>query len=272
MISRYRNQSRKKPEEKEACKVRGHIELSLSPQQVRWTLYNKRPAPALLENLELTWPPTLGPIETISIGGAPVDPAWIKQLSPDSIKVHWPNPSRPSIATTADLEIRFKNANPKAAPRQSDFAIKAGFHGGCSTELIPGYDNNHADYYYNSVAGVDALHLQGITGKGVTVAVVDSGLWEHEALMNNTAGTDRVIAKYDALTDTEGATVVDESGHGTHMTSIIAHSGPTYKNGQRTGTFKGRSTGCKPGSCQSAGQGWPRPFAGYCPRHTVGRR
>ncbi len=226
-------------EDNEACKVRGHIELSLSPQVIHWTLYNKRPAPAFLENLEITWPLTLGPLETISIGGATVDPTWINELSPHSVEVHMPDSSRPSVTTTADLEIRFKNTNPEAAPRQSDFSIKASFTGGCSTELIPGYENNHADYYYNSVASVDALHLQGITGKGVTVAVIDSGLWEHEALVNNTAGTDRIIGKYDALTDTEGATVVDESGHGTHMTSIIAHSGPTYKNGQRTGTFKG---------------------------------
>ena len=114
-------------DDEEACKVRGHIELSLSPQLIHWTLYNKRPAPALLENLELTWPPTLGPIETMSISGKAVDPTWINELSPNSVEVHWPNPSRPRVGTTADLEIRFKNTNPKANPRQSDFSIKASF-------------------------------------------------------------------------------------------------------------------------------------------------
>ena len=53
---------------------------------------------------------------------------------------------------------------------------------------MPGYENNHEDFYYNIVAGIDALHLQGVTRKGVTVAVVDSGLWEHEALMKDTKG------------------------------------------------------------------------------------
>ncbi len=111
--------------------------------------------------------------------------------------------------------------------------------GGCSTDLVPGYENNHEDFYYNTVAGVDALHLQGITGKGVTVAVVDSGLWEHEALMKDTKGRNRVVARYDALTDTVGNEVVDESGHGTHMASIVANSAQTTQNGRPTGAFKG---------------------------------
>lgn len=229
-------------EDQEACKVRGHIELEISPGAISWALYNKRPEPASLEKIELTWPAILGPVLDISIGGEAVDPTWIKERSPQSIEVIFHSINRPSVTTTASLEVRFEKTNsnqPTPTPRQSDFSIKASFAEGCSTKLIPGYENNHADYYYNSVAGVDALHLQGITGKGVTVAVIDSGLWEHEALMKDTAGKNRVVARYDALTNATNDTVVDESGHGTHMTSIIAHSGHTLKDGQRTGTFKG---------------------------------
>jgi subtilisin family serine protease len=104
---------------------------------------------------------------------------------------------------------------------------------------VPGYENNHENYYYNEVAGVDALHLQGVTGKGVTVAVLDSGLWEHDALVNNVSGKNRVLARYDALRDSVDVELTDESGHGTHMTSIIANSEPTTNSGKPTGSYKG---------------------------------
>lgn len=34
------------------------------------------------------------------------------------------------------------------------------------------------DTFYPSVISADRLHAQGITGKGVTVAVIDTGVWE----------------------------------------------------------------------------------------------
>jgi subtilisin family serine protease len=145
------------------------------------------------------------------------------------------------VKDRADLKVSFQSPpdTGEIPLRQRDFTLKASFVGGCFTDLVPGYDNNHEDFYYNSVAGVDALHLQGITGKGVTVAVVDSGLWEHEALKLDTKGGNRLVARYDALTDTVGSEVIDESGHGTHMTSIMVNSAQTTQNGRPTGTFKG---------------------------------
>ena len=229
-------------DDEQACKVRGHIELDLKPRAVAWTLYNKRTTPASLETIELGWPAALGEIENIAFDGTNIDKGWVSKRSANFIEIRFPDSSRPTVTTIADLDISFQGTKapvPGSLPRQSDFALTASFSGGCSTELVPGYEDNHADYYYNTVAGVDALHLQGITGKGITVAVIDSGLWEHQALMHNTAGKHRVIGTFDALTNTAGGPVVDESGHGTHMASIVAHSGPTYRAGQRTGTFKG---------------------------------
>jgi subtilisin family serine protease len=123
--------------------------------------------------------------------------------------------------------------------QQKDFSIKASFAGDCSTELVPAYENNHEDFYYARAAGADALHAHGITGADITVAVLDSGLWEHKALATDTAGRNRIIARYDAITNTTENGVFDESGHGTHMTSVIAHSGAVTRQGEPTGTFKG---------------------------------
>lgn len=230
------------PEEKEACRVRGHIELEITSSGIVWPLYNKQPAPAFVERLELEWPAGLGAVTAISFGDALVPPALYRDDAARSLEIEFPPENRPVVADLTYLKVNFQSppsaiANPPV--RQRDFTLKATFAGDCSADLVPGYENNHGDFYYNSVGGVDALHRQGITGKGVTVAIVDSGLWEHEALMKDTSGKNRVIARYDALTDVIDREVIDESGHGTHMTSIIAHSGETTRDGRPVGTYKG---------------------------------
>lgn len=225
----------------DACKVRGHIELQVSDREIRWPLFNKQPEPAQWERLELAWPQSLGRLHAVLLDDTPVDRALLTQPDAHSLVVNFPETAAPRLASRSELSVRFERARPAVnapPPRQRDFTIKATFQGGCTTDLVPGYENNHNDYYYNLVSGVEALHQQGITGKGVTVAVVDSGLWDHPALTQDTAGKPRVLARYDAIADRTDVEAVDESGHGTHMTSIIAHSGPTLRAGA-TGTYKG---------------------------------
>ena len=225
------------------CDVGGALELDYNAEGIRWTLYNKLAAPANLESLELTWPVTLGTADKISLGDTAIDPALYRNTPTGSLELQLPVSTAPVLTGKADLRVEFKSPalpHPPDSPlRQRDFTVTASFLGDCSTTLIPGYENNHENFYYASVAGADALHLHGITGKGVTVAVLDSGLWEAEALATNTSGKPRVLATYDAIRNTAGGEVFDESGHGTHMTSVIAHSGAVTENGRPTGTFKG---------------------------------
>lgn len=230
------------PQEAEVCKVRGHIELDFISAGIEWRLYNKLTSPASMERLELSWPKTLGHVTNISIAGATVAPALYDAATVGTLTINFPAAHRPQLKVVETLTVSFERPTSKAVQsplRQRDFTLKAVFAEGCATDLVPGYENNNENFYYNSAAGVDVLHLQGITGKGVTVAVVDSGLWEHEALVNDTTGRNRVLARYNALTDTLDSEVVDESGHGTHMSSIIAHSGKTKHSGRPTGFYKG---------------------------------
>lgn len=85
--------------------------------------------------------------------------------------------------------------------------------------------DNHISQYIEA----DSLHQMGITGKGITVAVVDSGanlggnIGSH--LFHDSFGAVRVPIKYDALTGTTNHLYNDDSnGHGTHVSSIIASS------------------------------------------------
>ena len=83
--------------------------------------------------------------------------------------------------------------------------------------------------YYPTLIGANRLHAQGITGSGVTVAVLDSGLWEYSTLRNDSAGRPRIRARYDAIANRLSFWngVSDGFGHGTHVTSIILDSGRT---------------------------------------------
>ena len=238
----YDEEPEDQPGAEEGCNVRGHIEIEMTRQGILWPLYNKRSTPAFIERMDFKWPAQLGEVSAISIGAEKIDPALFRDTTMSSFSIEFPSASRPVVDGRADLNIAFKEPLSESVVsliQQRDFSIDVHFTGDCSTDLVPGYKNNHGDFYYNTVAGIEALHVAGVTGKGVTIAVVDSGLWEHESLMNDTAGDNRVLARYDALADSAGSEVIDESGHGTHMTSIIANSAKTIRGGVPTGSYKG---------------------------------
>src|SRR6185437_14430943 len=71
---------------------------------------------------------------------------------------------------------------------------------------------------YPTVVDAPPLQQAGITGRGVTIAVLDTGLWQD--LTQNYGA--RVLATVDVLNGGSGAVTGDSYGHGTHVTSIAA--------------------------------------------------
>jgi len=71
---------------------------------------------------------------------------------------------------------------------------------------------------YPRLVGADSLQRSGITGAGVTIAVLDSGLWQDPS---QNFGS-RVLASIDVVNGGSGAVQSDPYGHGTHVTSIAA--------------------------------------------------
>ncbi|MCB1701355.1 MAG: S8 family peptidase [Halioglobus sp.] len=223
------------------CKLHGSVQLDINKQDIHWLIYNKDQNPARLERLTLSWPSQFGRIEQITLGDQILDPKLLASVGESTALIELEQlPADSSLLLNGNqrLGIHFSDS-PGQPVQQRDFEVKASFAGDCSVELIPGYDDNHENFHYNAAAGVDALHLNGVTGKGITVAVIDSGLWEDPALSRDTAGQPRIVARYDAITNTTSGEVFDASGHGTHMTSVLAHNGAVTRNGVATGTFKG---------------------------------
>lgn len=78
--------------------------------------------------------------------------------------------------------------------------------------------------------GADLVHADGITGAGVTVAILDTGVWSSgggkDWLRKDYNGEERVLRAYNAIDDVEGNAdeAEDENGHGSHVTSIIVSS------------------------------------------------
>jgi serine protease AprX len=77
---------------------------------------------------------------------------------------------------------------------------------------------------YPDVVGADLVWNQGVSGSGVTVAVVDTGIARHQGVMNapTSPSQKRLIGWVDFV---DGSPVpVDPHGHGTHIAGIVANS------------------------------------------------
>lgn len=77
--------------------------------------------------------------------------------------------------------------------------------------------------------GVDKVNTMGYTGKGITIATIDTGITMHKDLIYP---TNRVVGFKDFLRNSNKP--YDDNGHGTHIAGIIASSGISSK-----GKYKG---------------------------------
>jgi serine protease AprX len=97
-----------------------------------------------------------------------------------------------------------------------------------TVQAVNGQPPDNAGRYvqtdYADVVGADYIWQQGITGKGITVAMVDSGLAKYPAFLKDSTGRldNRIIGWVD-LVDGRKAPY-DGSGHGTHVAGVIANS------------------------------------------------
>lgn len=105
------------------------------------------------------------------------------------------------------------------------------FLGSGKTEGSFYFDNIHIAFdfpatanYYLGTTGTDKLHYEGLSGQGVSVAVVDSGI----SAISDFSGRLSHAPGYDGL---------DDFGHGTHVAGIVGSQGATLR------TYRGMAPG-----------------------------
>jgi len=96
--------------------------------------------------------------------------------------------------------------------------------------------------HFPTLVGADLLHAEGITGYGVTLAVLDTGHDNFNEVDKNSEGRWRFLAHYDAIQDKVLTSwYSDDNGHGMHVTSISLSSA-------RQNTRGGKYNGIAPGA------------------------
>ena len=88
-----------------------------------------------------------------------------------------------------------------------------------------------------TAVAADSLHAAGITGKGVTLAVLDTGFFKQRSLVRDTQNKPRVLAQYDALAGAQirAREETDGNGHGAHVAGISLNSRLSRETGQYRG-------------------------------------
>lgn len=81
----------------------------------------------------------------------------------------------------------------------------------------------------NQTIATQVAHNEGYTGKGVTVAVVDTGVFTHTDLIKP---TNRIVGFKDFVNGKKSP--YDDNGHGTHIAGVISSSGVS-SNGKYKG-------------------------------------
>lgn len=72
--------------------------------------------------------------------------------------------------------------------------------------------------------GIDRLHRQGITGRGITVAILDTGISRHPDFYVWGKRESRIMDFVD-MASYGGRGMYDDNGHGTHVAGIIGGNG-----------------------------------------------
>lgn len=225
------------PEPLPDCGLSAAIELIWEDDTARWKIYNKLKQPIPLGRLELGWQAGLSELTAVSIGNHEIalPPGGAGQANSYSLA----NLLAPPGAMNVELSFAPAPLDRQAAQNALDLKVHAS-EGECSAELVPSYPDPEADSYFPLASGSTRLHDAGITGRGVTIAVMDSGLWEEPAAIRlNTRGEPRIRARYDAIQGREVSVAEDESGHGTHITSVIARSDNAIRGPGQQPAFRG---------------------------------
>ncbi len=231
-----------------SCPISASEQLSYDSDDVYWTVTNNGKTALSLAGMSIIWPKKNGDLREVEFNN---DNAWfgkVKGVSATFTAEQFRSELDDEDEEEEDLPpgVTFLPGDPvvveaefkQASQGDSGYEIRLFFDNGCSVDFpsAPVYDyQGDSDKgakrtYVASLTGADALHWSGITGNGVGIAIIDTGMWatgqESKYLKGNAKGQSRIVGHYDAIVDRElkPNQHSDDNGHGTHVASVIASS------------------------------------------------
>ena len=246
------------------CKLSANEHLRFYDGNIAWRVTNASGTTLHLDRMMVMWPSRSGSLRRIRfnrqdafIGSVTGTTASFDSLTlltssdddSDDDSDRQPLPDGIAIGSGASVTvvIGFDDIVEDA----SSYEIRLFFQEGCSIDfpLAPSYafagdsDTAAKRTYVASLTGADALHWKGLTGEGVGVAVIDTGIWTSDKqsryLLSDARGYERIATQYDAISDQVRMKNFhgDNNGHGSHVTSIIASS--RHKDSEFNGVAPG---------------------------------
>ncbi|GAB2996107.1 S8 family peptidase [Psychrosphaera aestuarii] len=208
------------------------LRFKAKQSKVVWTAKNKTSEDAELESITINWPAANGALKNLKVNGEKL----VKNVDGNSYTHYFDNLVSVQSGSKVKLAMKFDSLS---SVSDSDYYIALNLSDGSVVELDSVKQNitrnEQRDTYFPTQVRANELHEMGITGRGVGVAVIDSGLANFEQLEYNSFGEKREIHRLSLVGGKK-----DKFGHGTHVTSLIANSEVTYtEDGQPTNSFNG---------------------------------
>ena len=221
--------------------VKGEPTLHFNQHTVKWVLLNQGMEALTLIDVDFSWPQEIGQPEAVLVNG---EKYFFSITEQGKASLELPEHAVESVVApeqTLELSIEFNQILEKD---ENLFSFNATFSNDLNLEFKPKnalpFQGRQRDSFFPTLIGADRLHQAGITGKGIGVAIIDTGSWDVPSISMNTQGEDRVLAYYDAMQNDDQHRPTDVNGHGSHIASVLASSEKVFDlNGQETGSYHG---------------------------------
>lgn len=218
--------------------IAGKLKFYLRDNQAKWTISNVLYYPQTLAQLELKYPKDNDAISQILVNNVAVD------FSENKDKITFKDPILVAAQTVIDIKVTFEKLE---SIYSEEYELRVSFENGLTKNIIvplKSYEQGRdRDTNYPTLVRANLAHQIGLTGHGVTVAILDTGARDLTEIKETATAGKRDITIIDVLGETQAKKLLkdsDRNGHGTHLVSIIANSSPSIDaNGEETGGYNG---------------------------------
>jgi serine protease AprX len=224
--------------ESELSNITGKIIFHADTNEVSWTVENTDDYEKELVNIKLKFPVLNGAVDSIKIGNNNVE------FNNTEDEYILSSPVALTAQQATDIRVKFSSLD---SVYNDDYQLAVSYSDGESkTVVLPTKtyeEGKERDTSYPTLVRANLAHKAGITGLGVKVAILDTGIRDLTEIKKLTNGDDRNITIVDILNTSNNKGQLkrnDEHGHGTHLASIITNSSLSFdRDGQPMGSYNG---------------------------------